>query len=292
LSSVLAQDLTDTELLLVDNCSTDRTVERARELIGSRSDSRVVVNESNLGRVANWNRCIDLARGEFIKFAFTNDALLPGALTLLVDAIQHDPEAVMAGSRQWAVHGMPDELPPVPDRTARNSMESGDALEYFARHGFADAGSLNGMIFRRAALQQHGLRFDESIPYFADFALALELAAFGRTVLLDAETHCFDHGAQQRYHHVGQKNPSVYLADYGRCIRRLMVLLENTGRDRRVALDYLEGKYYWYLGQGWDIWPLDAVRTFSGFPSYQVSAAAKTLWNRARRAMLKASRVK
>jgi glycosyltransferase involved in cell wall biosynthesis len=63
--SVLAQSLTDFELVIIDNASTDRTA----EIISGFEDPRLrsLRNEKNLGMMGNWNRCLEEARGEFIN---------------------------------------------------------------------------------------------------------------------------------------------------------------------------------------------------------------------------------
>lgn len=73
IESVLAQEFKNFELLVIDDCSTDGTA----EIVASygAKDSRIVFlkNESNLGMVANWNRCLKEARGEYIKYIFADD---------------------------------------------------------------------------------------------------------------------------------------------------------------------------------------------------------------------------
>jgi glycosyltransferase involved in cell wall biosynthesis len=81
IESVLAQSFGDFELLVIDDCSLDRT----RQIVASFAtrDSRIVLleNSRNLGMVHNWNRCLKVARGEFIKFLFGDDLLsAPNAL--------------------------------------------------------------------------------------------------------------------------------------------------------------------------------------------------------------------
>ena len=61
LRAVLAQDVPSREILVVDNASTDDTVAKARALLAGIPEARIVVNESNLGRIENWNRCLELA---------------------------------------------------------------------------------------------------------------------------------------------------------------------------------------------------------------------------------------
>ena len=73
IQSVLDQTYSDFELLIVDNCSTDGTL----EVIKAFSDPRIRlhVNSSNLGMVGNWNRSVELATGEYIKFLSHDDLL-------------------------------------------------------------------------------------------------------------------------------------------------------------------------------------------------------------------------
>ncbi len=76
--SVLSQTFGQFELLIVDNCSTDRTA----EVIATFRDSRIlyVRNEENIGSIANFNRCIELARGEFFLLLPHDDLLEPPCL--------------------------------------------------------------------------------------------------------------------------------------------------------------------------------------------------------------------
>ncbi|MDJ0688712.1 MAG: glycosyltransferase family 2 protein [Xenococcaceae cyanobacterium MO_188.B32] len=82
--SVLAQTFSDFEVLVVDDRSSDETINIAKEYAGQDHRIRVVQNESNLGLVGNWNRCIDLAQGEWIKFVFQDDLIQPTCLEKLI----------------------------------------------------------------------------------------------------------------------------------------------------------------------------------------------------------------
>ena len=80
LDSILAQTFTDFEVLLVDDQSSDETLSIVQEYAAK--DERIYVkqNEQNLGLVGNWNRCIELAQGEWIKFVFQDDLIAPECL--------------------------------------------------------------------------------------------------------------------------------------------------------------------------------------------------------------------
>ena len=86
LDSVLAQTFTDFEVLIVDDCSSDETVKIAKEYADRDGRIRLIVNEQNLGLVGNWNRCIELAQGEWIKFVFQDDLIEPTCLERMLAA--------------------------------------------------------------------------------------------------------------------------------------------------------------------------------------------------------------
>ena len=67
IESVLRQTFTDFELIIVDDHSSDRSL----EIISGFHDDRlrVVVNERNLGAEGNWNRCLTESKGIYLKMA-------------------------------------------------------------------------------------------------------------------------------------------------------------------------------------------------------------------------------
>jgi glycosyltransferase involved in cell wall biosynthesis len=99
IESVLAQDFQDFELLIVDDCSTDDTASVVQPFCGRDARVRFEVNPSNLGMVHNWNRCLEQARGEYIKFLFGDDKLFhPRALGRMLALLRQHPSAALAAS--------------------------------------------------------------------------------------------------------------------------------------------------------------------------------------------------
>ncbi|MBI5380300.1 MAG: glycosyltransferase family 2 protein [Opitutae bacterium] len=99
LDSVLAQQFTDFELIISDDASTDNSAEILRRYAARDARIRYQVHPKNLGMVANWNWCLNEARGEYIKYLFGDDRLSsPLALGTLVTMLEKNPAAVLAVS--------------------------------------------------------------------------------------------------------------------------------------------------------------------------------------------------
>jgi len=84
LNSAKAQTHSDLEILVLDDCSSDDTLAVAER--HARQDPRIKVslNSCNLGLVGNWNRSIEMARGEWVKFLFQDDLLHPHCVEMLL----------------------------------------------------------------------------------------------------------------------------------------------------------------------------------------------------------------
>jgi glycosyltransferase involved in cell wall biosynthesis len=95
LDSALGQSWRDLEVLVVDDGSGDESVAIARDYARRDPRVRVHVNPQNLGLVENWNRCVALARGRWIKFLFQDDYLEPTCLSRMLEAASDDTTLVV-----------------------------------------------------------------------------------------------------------------------------------------------------------------------------------------------------
>jgi glycosyltransferase involved in cell wall biosynthesis len=96
LDSLLNQTLSDLEIVISDNASTDRTQEICRAYAARDPRVRYYRNDVNRGAAWNHNRVFELARGEFFKWSAADDLCAPEFLTLCVAALDRDPAAVMS----------------------------------------------------------------------------------------------------------------------------------------------------------------------------------------------------
>lgn len=72
--SILSQTFTDFEILIMDDCSPDNTGEVAASFHDPRI--RYIRNEPNLGHLRNYNKGIDLSRGEYVWLISADDKLV------------------------------------------------------------------------------------------------------------------------------------------------------------------------------------------------------------------------
>lgn len=77
LNAALSQTYENTEIIIVDNKSTDNTFKIIDEYTKSFSNVFVFQNDSNLGIVRNWRRCVELATGEYIHILWSDDIIAP-----------------------------------------------------------------------------------------------------------------------------------------------------------------------------------------------------------------------
>jgi glycosyltransferase involved in cell wall biosynthesis len=95
--STLSQTWPNVEVVLVDDCSTDGSFSLARKY---EDRIRLFRNEKNLGQPANTNRCVELARGEFVAIVHGDDYLLPTFVERLAPLLQqYERTALAVGER-------------------------------------------------------------------------------------------------------------------------------------------------------------------------------------------------
>lgn len=104
IESILGQTYQDFELILLDDCSTDGSSDI---LEGYRNDSHVshiVRNETNSGSAFHqWKKGIELAQGEWIWIAESDDYADPAFLERMVEGATKAPLCVLAYAATWWV---------------------------------------------------------------------------------------------------------------------------------------------------------------------------------------------
>ncbi|HEX3784316.1 MAG TPA: glycosyltransferase [Pseudonocardiaceae bacterium] len=177
LRSVLAQNFTDFELVVLDNASTDDTSEIVRSFPDQRI--RLVRNEKTISMTANWNHCVCLSRAPLVKLLCADDVLRPDCLRVQHQLMTANPRLAMtvcrrdfldAGGRRLATGRGLTGLVGEHDRVA--------VARRVIRHGGNPIGEPGSVLFRRSAFTAVG-GFAEDMNLVLDIHLWLRLLARG-----------------------------------------------------------------------------------------------------------------
>jgi glycosyltransferase involved in cell wall biosynthesis len=177
--SVLAQDVADLELIVVDDGSSDESV----EIVQGLGDPRVrLVRQPNQGTHAALNNGLALARGRWLAILNSDDRWAPGRLRAALDVFAREPETALVGSwielidadgRPLSVkHGF-DDLDPWPvedpaltfkaDRDLRTALLN---QNYWA--------TTSNYVFPRTTWEKHGPFRPLRFAHDWDFALRVQ----------------------------------------------------------------------------------------------------------------------
>lgn len=156
--SVLQQDLTEWELLLVNDGSTDGSLAICKRYAAE--DARIrVLDGPNGGVSAARNRGLEQAKGEYVSFVDADDLLLENdTLRTMLDMLCTTGKdiAVADYSRLWKGRFLPTA------ESAAALSAWGRESEEFRFRGFYSQGSLAyvwGKLYRRAFLERNRIRF-------------------------------------------------------------------------------------------------------------------------------------
>ncbi len=190
IESVLAQTLTDFELIVIDDGSPDSTA----DIVASFTDTRIRLlrNAHNLGPQGNWNRCLAEARGKYIKLLPQDDLLAPDCLAqqaALLDADADEHIALVFCARRVV---LPDGRTLMRRRyPARTGLLDGQAvINRCIRGGTNLIGEPGCGLYRRSLAERIG-GFDAVNPYVVDLDYWFRLLRHGQAYYVDAPLSAF-----------------------------------------------------------------------------------------------------
>jgi glycosyltransferase involved in cell wall biosynthesis len=102
MNSLINQTYRDIEILVIDDCSPDNSVEILRRY-ESHPKVRLIIREKNGGWVAVSNQGVEMSTGEFVIFANCDDACDPSMIERLVGAINQNQTAGVAFCRSLMI---------------------------------------------------------------------------------------------------------------------------------------------------------------------------------------------
>jgi glycosyltransferase involved in cell wall biosynthesis len=95
LTGLVNQSVPPLEIIVIDDCSQDNSVEVIEAFAQKHPTIKLVRNEKNSGVVFNLNRGLAMARGEYVTFPAADDELLPGFIEKSLRILGANPQAAL-----------------------------------------------------------------------------------------------------------------------------------------------------------------------------------------------------
>ncbi|MEE9339089.1 MAG: glycosyltransferase [Methylococcaceae bacterium] len=181
IESILNQTFDDFEFLIIDDGSTDNTL----EIIKSYTDPRIrlLSNKNNIGLVASLNSGIDAARGRYIARMDADDICRLDRLEKQIGFLDSRPEYGLVGS--WFRLFGKDEgyvRPPL----EYDDIQIGLLFENVFGHPT--------VVFRKDIVEKHNIRYSEIYPYAQDYHFLYKVTNYCKAknvdeILLYYRTH-------------------------------------------------------------------------------------------------------
>lgn len=183
IDSILSQLRAADELIAVDDCSQDRSVELLREI----ADPRLLVhrNPANVGVMKTFEKALRLASGDIIFLSDQDDVWLPGKVSAALAVYASRPDVTMVATDATVIDG-------------KGKLQE---ASFFAQHGRFVSGPLRNFLrnkhlgctlsFRREMLEVF-LPIPPDVPMH-DIWFGILNGIYGRTYFVDKSLVAYRH---------------------------------------------------------------------------------------------------
>jgi glycosyltransferase involved in cell wall biosynthesis len=177
--SILSQDMSDLRIIIIDNASTDGSVDVARQLAKQHSAIELICHASNQGPHASFNEGIDVASADYVLILCSDDILSEGGLRRAKEALERNPQAAFAVGPETNT----DEYDTHSRQTVASSWNLVEGDVFIRRcirtlgHGLG-----YGSVLVRTGAQKAAGHYRPSLPYTDDLEMLLRLAQLGDVI--------------------------------------------------------------------------------------------------------------
>lgn len=252
MDSIFAQTFRDFEVILLDDASTDGS----QEVLSTwKNDSRVtqfVMNDTNSGiPCSQWQRGLELSRGELVWIAESDDVADSEFLATMVRLLQADDEAVLACCRTQQINAdgqadandyfWADALQP--GRWNRSFTNSGsrEIADYLSKRNTIPNAS--AVVFRRSAAQK--IEVPTNVRYIGDWLFWMRLLKHGGISYCPQKLSCFRM-------HEGTTRTTLNRESERRRFVEYLLGLQEVQSGLQASLRSSDQDHSWIVTQYWD----------------------------------------
>ncbi|MFC6165475.1 glycosyltransferase family 2 protein [Lactiplantibacillus dongliensis] len=193
LTSLRQQTITDFEVIVVDDCSTDDTAAQIATLIKDDDRFHVITHTHNRGVSAARNSGMAAATGQYLCFVDGDDWVEPNFLEYFLQAYQAAPKSQLVVCGHYGYLSVPG-----PQKTY-------DQKELIANINFGTVGGFSwNKCFVRAIITAHHLKFNEEIDFLEDQLFAFQYANYVQsTAYMPEKTYHYRWRFRSNLSHIG-----------------------------------------------------------------------------------------
>jgi glycosyltransferase involved in cell wall biosynthesis len=214
LDSIHNQTENTIEVVIVDDCSTDTSVEIIKVFITDKPNFRLIVNETNLGGGRSKKKGIDLATGEIVCFVDCDDYLHPESVEKMKKAHLNNLDCALIYSDAFQVDDK-DNIMGLLGRASK-LREGETILEKDCVFHFAT--------WKREYYEQCGMGFNEIFNVAYDLDLYYKLEEVGSVHFIDSPLY---------YYRVHGNNLSMGFKRKGRSVTELLIAKYEANKRRK-----------------------------------------------------------
>ena len=96
IKSVINQTYSNWELIIIDDCSKDNSVEIIEKYVKQDSRIKLIINNKNLGLAASLKKAISYAQYDWLAFLESDDIFYPNALVEKIKILPLNPDIVFS----------------------------------------------------------------------------------------------------------------------------------------------------------------------------------------------------
>jgi glycosyltransferase involved in cell wall biosynthesis len=191
LGAIISQSFRPEEILVLDDASTDNSVQVIEEFACKEPRLRLIRNERNMGVNYGVNKLLECASSEYVYLPSADDKVLPGFFEKSISLLAKYPQAGLCSTVGRLIGEKGDDrgiraIPVISSTPHYFSPE--ETLRVLRRYGrWIDSGSV---IFRREALVKEG-KFREELGSFSDTFINLVIALRYGVCFVPEPLHCW-----------------------------------------------------------------------------------------------------
>jgi len=233
------------EILVVDNASEDESVNIVKSLENKFSNIRLVINKTNVGRIGNWNRCLELAEGKFLMFLFpTEEICMINNIDFIIKKMEG--MGIFFAKSNIINRSNFNQLIIKAKNKTKESFEIKDVRRTFQKavilSGSLPFGPLQSFIFSLNFIKKNNIKFDEKYNIVGDQDFVISIG----TKLIEKKVkaaYLFTKSINIIFDDTDKNRTHGQLSQYSRLCESLD-LIERRGYYRFIGLKFNDVLYF------------------------------------------------